>query len=165
VELSDDTVRFGAFVLAHCAAIAATNEPGDLICPFAVFTENGHRRSVDFESQTQDEAVAKGWIHFEQVAENVEYWALGREGFYNFADGRADVLVVTAWKQGMESAFTLLHRFRPTSTGAFQLVGSTELLINGVLFTQPDHPFLTKAIQEGIASHPKGALWETWIGA
>lgn len=162
MEIPDDAVRFGAFVLAHCAAIAATNEPGDLICPFAVFVESGRRQSVAFEAETQADAVSKGWEHFEQVADMVEYWALGREGFYTFADGKFDVLVVTAWKQGMERSFTLMHRFRPGVEGRFQLLGEAELVLDGILFSQPDHPFLTKAVREGIASHPEGDQWARW---
>ena len=163
VEISDDAVQFGAFVLAHCAAIAASNEPGDLICPFAVFVKDGQRQSVHFESDTQDEAVEKGWNHFEQCKGSVEYWAFGREGYYTFSEGRWDVLVTSVWKAGMSDPITLLHRFTPTSQGAFRLKGKTEVLIDQQLFSQPDHPFFEKAVAKGIASHPKGQLWSSWL--
>ena len=165
MELSSDVVSFGAFVLAHCAAIAAGNEQGELICPFAVVIKDGHRQSVDFEADSQADAMSKGWEHFEHVAAEVDYWALGREGYYAFADGKSDVLVVTAWKQGMERSFTLMHRFRPSGSDSFQLFGRPELIIDGNLFSQPDHPFFAMAIADGIANHPKGHLWKVWGGA
>ena len=164
VEISDDAVRFGAFVLAQCAAIAATNAPGDLICPFAVFVKDGQRQSIDFESDTQDEAVEKGWDHFNRYHDSVEYWAFGREGYFTFPDGRSDVLVTSVWRPGMSDPITFLHRFAPTSQGAFRLKGKTEVLIDDQFFSQPEHPFFEKALAEGIASHPKGRLWSTWVG-
>jgi hypothetical protein len=162
LEVTDDTVRFGAFVLAHCAAIAATNEPGDLICPFAIYEQAGQRQVVNFEAESQDAAVTAGWEHFEQAKASADYWALGREGYFTFPDGRSDVLVVSVWKRGMEQPMALLHRFTPTSEGPFKLRGPTEANIGESLFTQPEHPFLTKAVTEGIANHPKGGQWDSW---
>jgi hypothetical protein len=163
VEITDDIVEFGAFVLAHCAAIAATNEPGNLICPFAVFVRDGNREIVDFESGSQDEAVSMGWEHFEQSQDSVDYWALGREGYFTFSEGKSDVLVVSVWKREMAEPFTMLQRFTPAGEEEFSLKGPTEFLVEQQLLAEPTHPFLLTAVTAGIARHPKGGLWSSWV--
>lgn len=60
-SIPDEAVEFAGFVLAHCAAIADSNRAGELICLFAVFRKSGRQEVIDFESETQAEAVEKGW--------------------------------------------------------------------------------------------------------
>jgi hypothetical protein len=161
---SSDVVEFGGFVLAHCAAIAATNEPGDLICPFAIVAKGENRQVIDFESETQQEAVQKGWASLDEWREHIDAWGFGREGL--LSDGsshKVDVLCVSVWKPGMSEAVNLFQRFTPTLAGAFFLFGPVEFSING---RAPDASTATKLqswLMTGILRHPHGAKWTQWL--
>jgi len=161
---ANDVIEFGGFVLAHCAAIAAASGPGDLICPFAVVTKGENRQVVDFESETQQEAIEKGWASLDEWREMIDLWGFGREGL--LSDGssqKVDVLSVSVWEPGMSEVVNMFQRFSPTSAGAFYLFGPTEFSING---QAPDGSIEGKLqgwLMTGILRHPHGVKWSTWV--
>lgn len=159
-----DAIEFGGFVLAHCAAIAATNEPGDLICPFAIVTKGENRQVIDFESETQQEAIAKGWASLDEWRDSIDLWGFGREGL--LSDGssqKVDVLSVSVWKPGMSEAINMFQRFSPPSAGAFYLFGPTEFSINGQAADQSSESQLQNWLMTGILRHPHGGKWSGWV--
>ncbi len=161
-EVPSDVVSFAGFVLMHCAAIADSNRDGELICPFAVVEDEATRHLVDFESETQEEAVAKGWASLDEWKERAQKWAFGREGLYRAGDTASDVLLVTAWAPGMTVPATVLQRFaRDTSNGLY-LVGEPELLVNHATGAEPTSDWNSNDLRQGIEAHPKGSRWVEW---
>jgi hypothetical protein len=158
-----EVIEFGGFVLAHCAAIAAGNEPGDLICPFAVITKGENRQAIDFESETQEEAVAKGWASLDQWRDEIDFWGFGREGLFNDgSEKKVDVLVVSVWTRGMNEAINIFHRFSSTTTGEFFLFGPAEFSIDGQLVGGVERENLMRSLEVGILRHPRGTTWPQW---
>lgn len=160
----NEVIEFGGFVLAHCAAIAATNEPGDLICPFAIVTKGENREVIDFESETQQEAIEKGWASLNEWREAIDLWGFGREGL--LSDGisqKTDVLSVSVWKPGMSEVVNMFQRFSPTSAGAFFLFGPTEFSINGRAAEEASEREMRGWLMAGILRHPHGGKWSGWV--
>jgi hypothetical protein len=74
--IPDVVAKHAGLVLTQAASIASVLDSGELICPFAVVTKGSDRQSVEFEAATQDDAVSKGWAHFDEWKERVDLWAL-----------------------------------------------------------------------------------------
>lgn len=168
VTLPEDAAEFAGLVLAHCASIASSLEPGQLICPFAVIQTDEGRTSVDFPSDTQQEALTKGWAHLEDSKGHVLYWALGREEYINESENRIDALAVSVWKPGMAQPVHFLQRFIPVASGAFRLFGALEMAVEPpghsgrVLLQGAWRDIFESHLRCGIASHPKGGRWIEW---
>jgi hypothetical protein len=158
--IPDVVVRHAGLVLTHSAVVASVLEDGQLICPFAVATKGDDRQTVEFEAATQDEAVSKGWSHFEEWKEHVDLWALAREGLVPGPNGKDDVLVVAAWTRGMVEPLVVTQRFLPKAKGGFALVGPVEI---GDL-PPADIDRIGRSFLEGVHEHPKGHLWNSWHG-
>jgi hypothetical protein len=162
-SVPNEAIEFAGFILAHCAAIADSNRAGELICPFAVFGGDEGRRVIDFESQTQEEAVSKGWASLAEAKSNTESWAFGREGLYREPDGKAfDVLTVTVWIPGMKELYSVLQRFGRQEDQAIYLVEAPKLLKHMVDSAEPVEDWDVMAVERGVAKHPKGEKWAAW---
>lgn len=162
-SIPTDALEYAGFVLAHCAAIADSNRAGELICPFAVVTGTDGRRVIDFESDTQQEAVAKGWGSLNEAKSSELWWAFGREGIYREPDGRGtDVLTVSVWLPCMSHHYSITQRFGRGGDQELYLIGEPVLLGHKADLAEPvarwDHPSLAR----GIASHPQGSRWAEW---
>lgn len=159
----NEALAFAGFVLAHCAAIADANRAGELICPFAVMEGEDGRRIVDFDSETQEEAVFRGWASLVDAKSNAQSWAFGREGLYRESDGRAvDVLTVTVWMPGMKEHYSVLQRFGRQEDQAIYLIGVPELFEHLEDAAEPVKEWDEKAIERGVAHHPKSEMWSAW---
>ncbi|MBQ0930613.1 hypothetical protein [Ideonella alba] len=164
-SLPDDAVEYAGFVLMHCAAIADSNREGELICPFAVVTDAAGRQVLDFESETQEEAVAKGWTSLSEAKRARVWWAFGREGISRRPDGTGmDVLAVTVWVPGMREHYSFTQRFGRGPDQGIYLIGKPEALKHGEEYAEPLERWNHAALGRGIASHPKGSLWSEWLG-
>lgn len=100
MELSGSAFKFGGFVLAHAALIASGQGEGELICPFAVVVKDGNRQAIDFEAETQADAIDKGKASLDEYREKVDLWSLAREGLYSVMSSeepKTDVLLVSVW--------------------------------------------------------------------
>lgn len=161
--LPDDAIEYAGFVLVHCAAIADANREGELICPFAVVTGAEGMRVVDFESETQEEAVAKGWASLHEAKSSRVWWAFGREGIYRDPNGRGtDVLTVTVWIPRMKHHYSFTQRFGRGSNQGIYLIGDTEVLEHGGEYAEPLQRWNESALARGINSHPEGSHWSKW---
>ena len=154
----DVVAKHAGLVLTQAASIASVLNSGELICPFAVVTKGSDRQSVEFEAATQDDAVSKGWAHFNEWKERVDLWALAREGLAVEPNGKVDVLVVAAWTPGMNAPLVLTQPFLPKAKGGFALVGPIQVQD----LPTADFERFGKNFLEGVNEHPKGHLWESW---
>jgi len=64
--LPDKVAKHAGLTMMQAASIASVLEAEELICPFAVISKGPNRQSVAFESETQDEAVSKGWASLDE---------------------------------------------------------------------------------------------------
>jgi hypothetical protein len=161
VILPSEAIEYAGFVLLHCAAIADGNEEGELICPFAVISDSDGRRVVNFESETQEEAVEKGWSSLGESKEKREWWAFGREGLFR-AEGKAvDVLLVSVWVPGMNESATISQSFA-RADGSLYLFGNPELFVGGRNGAESVSSWDMAALMRGIKSHPRGSKWIEW---
>jgi len=159
---SPEVIEFAGFVLLHCGAVADGNRGGELICPYAVIADAAGKRVIDFESETQEEAVSKGWASLSDSRQKGEWWAFGREGLYREPDQSTDVLLVSVWAPGMPDVASVIQRFARGPSQELYLLGSPELLIHGSDGAEPVDEWDREALQRGIVSHPRGALWSGW---
>lgn len=122
------------------------------------------RQVVDFESETQEEAVSKGWASLGEAKSKKVSWAFGREGVYREPDGNAtDVMTVTVWMSGMKEHYSVLQRFRRRDDQAIYLIGATELLKHKGDSAEPVQRWNEKAVERGVANHPNGSIWSKWL--
>lgn len=152
--------KHAGLVMAHAAAIASVLEPGELICPFVVVTKGENRQSIEFEAETQDQAVDRAWSSLAEYRDYIDLWAMAREGLIAGRDGKDDVLVVAAWAPEMSDAVVFTQRFRPKARG-FAIIGP--LMMEREIGTEAQ--LVAEWFSEGIAQHPKGEYWEVWRDA
>jgi hypothetical protein len=125
---------------------------------FAVVSKGSDRQSVAFESETQDEAVSKGWASLDEWKGQIDLWAFAREGLRATPEGKVDVLVVAAWGPTMTEPVIFTQRFLPSTKGGFALLGRIE--IQDLPPAELDR--VAGAFAAGIAEHPKGGRWFEW---
>jgi len=161
--LPDEAIEYAGFVLVHCAAIADANREGELICPFAVLADPDGKQVVNFESETQEEAVAKGWASLGEAKSRKVWWAFGREGIYRDPDGKGtDVFTVTVWTPRMKHHHSFSQRFGRGPDQALYLIGNTEALKHETDYAEPVQRWNEAALIRGIDSHPRGSHWSRW---
>ncbi len=158
LAMPEAAARHAGLVMTHAAAIASVLEPEELICPFVVVAKGEDRQSIEFEADSQDEAVSKAWDSLEEYKSRVDLWALAREGLSTVDGVKVDVLVVAVWMPGMPEPVVFVQGFRPRCKGGFGLVGAVEV---------QDVPLETievigRSFMEGVDAHPKGHLWQEW---
>lgn len=161
----EEAVRFGGMVLAHAAWIASDLEEGELVCPFAIIQTGGEREVVAFESDGQAESVERGKASFQDYKGRVDFWSFAREGLLSHVGSDApkvDVLIVLAWRQGLDEPVILHQRFNPRMKGGFRLVGPLEIAVHGMILRDPTSSVLRSIALQGIEQHPHGELWATW---
>ena len=150
--------RHAGLAMMQAASIASVLEEDELICPFAVITKGADRQSIEFEAETQEEAVAKGWSSLDEWRSEVDLWALVREGLESTPSGKMDVLVVAAWAPGMEEPIVFTQAYSRSPDGRFSLPGPVVLL--GV--EEAEIRGVADAFASGIDEHPKRYLWAEW---
>ena len=161
-SIPDEAIEFAGFVLAHCAAVADSNREGELICPFAVLRKSGRQEVIDFESETQAEAVEKGWESLPVAKLANSGWAFGREGIFRGNNSAEDVLTVSTWLPAMKHHISLLQRFHRGPEQQLILHGEPELLIHGAEGATEFETWNRSALSRGIESHPQGKRWTEW---
>lgn len=161
----DAALKFGGFVLAHAAVVANALEPGDLICPFAVVTKGSDRQILDFEADSQAKAIERGKASLGELKDTIDLWAFAREGLYGETDkpeSKVDALVISAWTHGMAEPVNLLQRFRQKQNG-FALFGPIEVIVDGSVQEGDVVAAMRTRIKTGIAKHPQGGKWGSWL--
>lgn len=155
-------VEFAGYVLLHCANVADGNRKGELVCPFAIIEEHGDRQVVEFEADTQEEAVERGQASLEDYRDACERWGFAREGVYHANGRNYDVLVATVWIEGMDSTASVVQKFGRDGEGALYLIGAPELISHATEPARHVGDWDRADLLKGIASHPRGDKWVQW---
>lgn len=158
--ISEAVAKHAGLVMAHAAVIASALESGELICPFVVVTKGGNRQSIEFEAETQDEAIDRAWSSLAEYRDHIDLWAMAREGLMSTEEGKNDVLVVSAWKHGMNEAIVFCQQFRPKIHGVFAIIGP--VIVQSKL-NSDELGIVGRWFLEGILEHPQGERWHSWL--
>jgi hypothetical protein len=156
--LPNEVTRHAGLTMMQAASIASVLGEQELICPFAVISKGSDRQSVEFESETQDEAVSKGWASLDEWKDQIDLWAFAREGLVATPAGKVDVLVVAAWGPTMKEPVIFTQRFLPNTKGGFALLGP--IGVQDLPLAELDR--VADAFNAGIAEHPKAERWFEW---
>lgn len=159
---SPEALDFAGFVMMHCGLIADENRAGELICPFAVIWGENGRRVENFESETQAEAVERGWASLAASRERSEWWAFGREGLYRTEHGPEDVLVVTVWTPELDEPFTVMQPFARATDESLRVIGSPQLFTGGRHEPERVDEWDASSFYRGMESHPRSARLASW---
>lgn len=164
VSIPDEALAFAGFVLAHCAAVAEANRDGELVCPFAVLRDaEKQQRLVHFESETQAEAVEKGWRSLTAAQSTGSAWAFAREGIFKSDNVEEDVLTVSTWLPTMTAHFSVLQRFRRGTNQELVLFGEPVLFVHEPDGAAQVDAWNRSALSAGVRSHPRGDRWLDWF--
>ncbi len=156
--LPNDVTRHAGLTMMQAASIASVLGEHELICPFAVVSKGSDRQFIAFESETQDEAVAKGWASLDEWRGQIDLWAFAREGLVSSPEGKVDVLVVAAWGPTMNEPVIFTQQFNPSAKGGFALLGP--VAIPDLAATDLNR--VAEAFSAGVAEHSKGGKWYDW---
>ena len=146
----------------HCVAIAAACAEDELICPFSVVGNADSYRVTDFEADTQEEAIKRGWASLDQSRLSREPWIFGREGTRRTEKGVVDMLIVSAWVPGMFDPVTVLQPFARMSDRSLYFLQGPELFVGGRYDSETIEDWDSIALMRGVRSHPRGAQWSMY---
>lgn len=155
-------VEFAGYVLLHCANLADGNRKGELVCPFAIVEGEGDRQVVEFEADTQEEAVARGLASLEEYRYSAERWGFAREGVYHTNGRNHDVLVATVWIEDMTEPASVIQKFGRDDAGALYLIGTPDLVMQQGDTARHVLDWAKADLMKGVASHPRGDKWVQW---
>ena len=165
--LPQSALSLAGFTLAHAAWSLSDTDDGELLCPLAVLQQqDGTRRFMRFEADTQEQAIIAGKTAMREVGSDVAAWAFAREGAWRKmkSDYSGEVLAVDFWATSMPAAATLTQPFnRALNGGRFRIGGVPTLLVgNARLSADVASPHID-AIMAGVRAHTAVAeLWPTW---
>src|SRR6476620_7258122 len=111
MALPESALLLAGFVLAH-AAWSISDAP-ELLVPLAALKQNGQRKMLRFEADTQEEAIAHGKSEMAAHAVDVDDWAFARQGLLNEKGQKVDVISVDIGARGSAQRITLIQRFEP----------------------------------------------------
>jgi len=154
--------EFGGFVLAHSALISSLLGDGELICPYAVIEAQGQRQSVEYEEESQVEAIEQGKADFEKYKDTADIWAFAREGLFSDpgSPDKTDVILISSWAPGMTEWLGIIQRFNPASSGNFRLIGDPMIYVEGNEAVGKQATKLAAAVGRGIKN--RGTAWDSW---
>jgi hypothetical protein len=162
MALPESALLLAGFVLAH-AAWSISDAP-ELLVPLAAVEQNGQRKMMRFEADTQEEAIAHGKSEMAARGVDVDDWAFAREGLLNEKGQKEDVISVDIGARGSAQRITLIQRFEPyAKRHRFRLLGDPEVSIDGHIQDPATVRDLLTTVRRGVGQHPKVAsLWDAW---
>ena len=151
------------FIMAHSAAIGDSLEQHQLMVPYAITVNNGKRESIEFEAETQQQAVNAAEKKLSELSKSVEAWSYSHDGLVTLDSGeKQDVFLFKVWVKGMSEPLQAYQMYRKYP---FKLLGNIQIqnYSESGLLAKEQEKFIT-GINEGIESHPTGSKkWESWF--
>ena len=151
------------FAFAHATWSVSDLPEGELLAPLAIVEIAGQRQLLRFEAETQAEAIAQGKTTLKEQEVTFDAWAFAREGEIQESDKNIAVLTIEAKARGMPESVLFVQRFRPFSSGRFQLIGEPIVSVGGKEASDKVSEQLISQLKLGIQSHGDAAiLWDQW---
>lgn len=167
MTIPDRALSLAGFVLAHAAWSLSDCEEDDLLCPLAIVEQqDGARRLMRFEADTQEAAIIAGKAAMRDASASSAAWAFAREGAWR-AMGREeapDVLAIDLWAGGMAGTATFIQPFERASRGArFRIAGAPMFVLGDRVLERDTAATIVEAIVAAVSTHTMVAdLWPTW---
>ena len=151
------------FIMAHSAAIGDSLAEHELMVPYIITINNGKRESIEFEAETQQQAVNAAEKKLSELSLSVEAWSYSQDGLVTLDNGeKQDVFFFKVWTKGMSEPLQAYQMYRKQP---FKLIGNIQILNyseSGLLANMQKQ--FSAGINEGIESHPTGSKkWESWL--
>lgn len=149
--------------MAHSAAIGDSLAENNFMVPYVITINNGKRESMEFEAETQQQAVNAAEKKLPKLSRSVEAWSYSQDGLVTLDSGeKQDVFFFKVWVKGMSEPLEAYQMYQKTP---FKLEGNIQILNyseSGLLADKQDQ--FSVGINEGIESHPTGSKkWESWL--
>lgn len=149
-------------VMAHSALIGNSLEPGELMVPYVITEQSGKREIINFEADSQEQAVDNANKTLIELTSKDGAWAYSQDGLITTENGnKQDVYFFKIWAKGMTNP---LEAYQMYDSTPFKLVGNIQILNFDETGLDMDktEEFIT-ALTDGINSHPTaGDKWESW---
>ena len=75
------------FIMAHSAAIGDSLAQDELMVPYVITVKNGKRESVEFEAETQQQAINAAEKKLSELSHSVEAWSYSHDGLVTLDSG------------------------------------------------------------------------------
>ena len=151
------------FIMAHSAAIGDSLAEHELMVPYAITINNGKRESMEFEAETQQQAVNAAEKKLLELSRSVEAWSYSQDGLVTLDNGeKQDVFFFKVWAEGMSEP---LQAYQMYKKHPFKLIGNIQILnySESGLLTKEQEQF-SAGINQGIESLPTGSKkWALWL--
>jgi len=154
--------NFLGLTLAHSAFIGS-GQDGVTLAPYVVYQQDENRQVVNFEADTQQEAIDNAYASIKEYQPSVDAWAISYEGLVTLDNGeKQDIYIVKAWVNGLAEPIMIYQMFNPKP---FKLIGNIKVLNfedTGLDMKQAET--LHHALDAGIESHNSAnEKWESWF--
>ena len=151
------------FIMAHSAAIGDSLAQHELMVPYVITVNNGKRENIEFEAETQQQAVNAAEKKLSELSQSVDAWSYSQDGLVTLDSGeKQDVFFFKVWVKGMSEPLQAYQMYRKHP---FKLSGNIQILnySESGLLSQEQELF-AEGINEGIEAHPTGSKkWESWL--
>jgi hypothetical protein len=148
--------------LAHSAFIGS-GQDGVTLAPYVVYQQGENRQVLNFEADTQQEAIDSAYASIKEYQPSVDAWAISHEGLVTLDNGeKQDIYIVKAWVNGLAEPIMIYQMFNPKP---FKLIGNIKVLnFEDTGLDTEQAEMLHQALDAGIESHNSAnEKWESWF--
>ncbi len=149
------------FTLAHSASVVDTLAADQAMVPYAITFQGEEQSLVNFEADTQQQAVAQAQEQLAQFTQTADAWTYSQEGVINNEQQQVSVLYFKVWLKGMHVA---LEAYQAYSKAPFKLLGNVQVQnFNETGMQQSATDVFVAGINQGVDIHPTAAAhWDNW---
>ncbi|QSX33544.1 hypothetical protein JYB87_17840 [Shewanella avicenniae] len=150
------------FTLAHSASVVETLQADEVMVPYAITIKEEQQELVNFEAETQEQAIQQAESKLAEFSETVDAWCYGQEGAINQDDNTINVLYFKVWVKGMTAA---LEAYQPIQKSPFKLLSNIQIqnFAEAGLDEAEGENFIA-GLNQGVDIHPATASrWDSWF--
>ncbi|KFZ36655.1 hypothetical protein HR45_15285 [Shewanella mangrovi] len=150
------------FTLAHSASVVETLEQDQAMVPFAITMQEDQQELVNFEAETQEQAVQQAEAKLAEFSNTFSAWCYGQEGMITLEDTPVHVMYFKVWLKGMTAP---LEAYQPIQKSPFKLLGNIQIqnFVEAGLEQAQGESFIA-GLNQGIDIHPATASrWDSWF--
>lgn len=149
------------FTLAHSASVVDTLTADQAMVPYAITFQNEEQSLINFEAETQQQAVAQAEQQLTQLSETADAWTYSQEGVISDESQQMSVLYFKVWLKGMNVALEAYQTYRKAP---FKLLGNIQVQnFNDTGMQQAETDAFVAGLNQGVDIHPSAAShWDNW---
>ena len=151
------------FTLAHSASVVEPLQVNEAMVPYAITFKDDEQDLVNFEADTQQEAVNKAEQQLAEFVNSKDAWAYSQEGVLGEGDDEVSVLYFKVWLKGMKLP---LEAYQAFSKAPLKLLGNIQIqnyVATGMQEAETES--FIAGLNQGVDIHPTaGSRWDEWCG-